>query len=174
MAEYAARLVAQARHLARLDPFRPDQANLRRALSSAYYALFHALIRRASLDLLGADSRRGGLRNAFARAYQHSDMERASRAFAQGRSGLPQSLRSALPEQGVSDELRGLAELFHRLQDERHTADYDLAVRWERDRVLARISAVETALEYLRRERTAPDLHVYLGALLVWSRIVGR
>ena len=36
-------LLDQAEQLAQLDPRRPKQANLRRAISSAYYALFHLL-----------------------------------------------------------------------------------------------------------------------------------
>jgi hypothetical protein len=38
-------LLEQAGNLARLDPTRPKQVNLRRAVSSAYYALFHLLTR---------------------------------------------------------------------------------------------------------------------------------
>jgi hypothetical protein len=37
-------LLDQALHLAHRDPTRPKQANLRRAVSTAYYALFHLLI----------------------------------------------------------------------------------------------------------------------------------
>jgi hypothetical protein len=36
-------LLEQAGHLAQFDPTRPKQANLRRAVSSANYALFHML-----------------------------------------------------------------------------------------------------------------------------------
>ena len=39
---FADDLLAQAYHLARLDP--ESQANLRRAVSTGYYALFHLLI----------------------------------------------------------------------------------------------------------------------------------
>ncbi len=37
-------LLDQALHLARRDVTRPKQANLRRAVSTAYYALFHLLV----------------------------------------------------------------------------------------------------------------------------------
>ena len=37
-------LLEQERHLAKREPKRPRQARLRRAISSAYYALFHLLI----------------------------------------------------------------------------------------------------------------------------------
>ncbi len=36
-------LLEQARHLANREPKRPKQASLRRAVSRAYYALFHLL-----------------------------------------------------------------------------------------------------------------------------------
>jgi hypothetical protein len=44
---YADDLLQQARQLAQIDPRRPKQANLRRAVSAAYYALFHEVIDRA-------------------------------------------------------------------------------------------------------------------------------
>lgn len=37
-------LLRQARHLATKEPRRPLQASLRRAVSAAYYALFHLLV----------------------------------------------------------------------------------------------------------------------------------
>ena len=37
-------LLQQAFHLATIDAKKPKQANLRRAVSSAYYAVFHLLI----------------------------------------------------------------------------------------------------------------------------------
>ena len=36
-------LLEQARHLANREPKRPKQASLRRAVSTAYYAMFHLL-----------------------------------------------------------------------------------------------------------------------------------
>jgi hypothetical protein len=40
---YASDLLEQATALCAADPRRPKQANLRRAVSSAYYAVFHEL-----------------------------------------------------------------------------------------------------------------------------------
>jgi len=37
-------LLAQAKHLASKEPKRPRQASLRRAISGAYYALYHLLM----------------------------------------------------------------------------------------------------------------------------------
>lgn len=74
----------------------------------------------------------------------------------------------------MSAQLRDLAKLLQFIQEERHKADYDLSVGWQRSQVLARISAVGACLDYLRRERTARDLRAYLTSILVWNRISNR
>jgi hypothetical protein len=173
-ARHPERLLAQALHLARRDRYRPEQVNLRGAVSSAYYSLFHALVRSSCAQWIGSNAGEGVLRLAFARTYSHAEMQRASRAFSQGRGSLPALLVRALGASEVSDPLRKLADLFHRLQDDRHEADYDLSVRWRRADVLIRIVAVESSLDYLRRDRNARDLRVYLTSILVWNRISNR
>src|ERR1035438_5650076 len=45
---FAEDLLEQAYHLARRERTKPRQASLRRAISTAYYALFHLLIREAT------------------------------------------------------------------------------------------------------------------------------
>ena len=46
--------MATARSLAKGDPRRPSQANLRRAVSTAYYAMFHCLAGTAAFNLVAA------------------------------------------------------------------------------------------------------------------------
>lgn len=48
-------LLDLAEHLAQLEPTRPKQASLRRAVSTAYYALFHALAGLCADELIGWD-----------------------------------------------------------------------------------------------------------------------
>jgi hypothetical protein len=60
-------LLQQARRLARLDPNRPRQANLRRAVSAAYYALFHYLIDQACRNAVGTQQTQQGFRQSLAR-----------------------------------------------------------------------------------------------------------
>jgi uncharacterized protein (UPF0332 family) len=174
MTRHSERLLAQALHLAKRDRFRPEQVNLRRAVSSAYYALFHALVGASCLRLAGPGVNTRAMRMVLARTYTHTEMQRASRAFAQGQNGLPPDLRLALAGTEVSTSLRELAQLFQRLQDDRHEADYDLSVQWRRGDVLVQITAVGSCLEYLRRERSARDLRTYLTSILVWNRISNR
>ena len=60
-------LLEQAEQLAQLDPRRPKQANLRRAVSSAYYALFHLLTSEASALYAGEP----GLASRINRTHNH-------------------------------------------------------------------------------------------------------
>src|SRR5579871_634688 len=66
-------LLEQAYHLAKREPKRPKQASLRRAISSAYYALFHLLISEATRHWKPAYQR-----PQFARFYEHGKMFTAS------------------------------------------------------------------------------------------------
>ena len=45
-------LLAQAHQLARHEPKRPNQASLRRAVSTGYYAVFHLLVDAASREIV--------------------------------------------------------------------------------------------------------------------------
>ena len=50
-------LLEQAWHLAKREKRKPRQASLRRAVSTAYYALFHHLIHEATLNWRRVDQR---------------------------------------------------------------------------------------------------------------------
>ncbi len=134
-------LLAQARHLLRKEPRRPKQASLRRAVSAAYYALFHLLVHESSKRLIsGAVHAR--LRALTARAHDHGAMKQASRTFASG--GLPRVLQPILP-QGASPQLRQVAAVFVALQDARHGADYDVTQMLTRRDTQALVVQVEEA-----------------------------
>src|SRR5437016_5480731 len=89
----ASDLLLQAEHLVQKEPRRPRQASLRRAISTAYYGLFHLLIDDASRMIIpGAAS--GALRNQVARAFVHREMQSASNRFAAGHASLPAYLQT--------------------------------------------------------------------------------
>ena len=62
-------LLEQAWHLSKREPKRPKQASLRRAISTAYYALFHLLISEAVLNWRRAEDR-----VELARMFEHAHM----------------------------------------------------------------------------------------------------
>src|SRR5260221_12717514 len=69
---YPAHLLEQARHLANREKKRPRQASLRRAVSTAYYALFHLLILEATLNWKRVEQRA-----LLARFFEHGKMKNA-------------------------------------------------------------------------------------------------
>ena len=86
-------LLEQARHLSRREPRRPRQVSLRRAISAAYYALFHLMIQEATGILVA----RPELRTKFARAFEHGEMKAVSRAFANPQPAQLAALTGGVP-----------------------------------------------------------------------------
>ena len=70
-------LLQQADHLATYEGANPSQASLRRAVSTAYYALFHLLIEEAGLRWQGSSEACNGL----GRGFQHGPMKNISMQF---------------------------------------------------------------------------------------------
>ena len=70
---YADELLELAQDIANLHPGQPHQASLRRAVSTAYYALFHLLVSEATANWI-----RPELRGALARVFDHGPMQQAA------------------------------------------------------------------------------------------------
>lgn len=88
-------LPAQARHLATCEPQRPRQASLPRALSSAYYAVFHLLIAE-STSLLSNGSRRALLCVVVSNADEVGDSQSPAILHSvETRNGVPGSRAAA-------------------------------------------------------------------------------
>src|ERR1700689_4682899 len=107
-------LLNQALHLVHLSP--STQASLRRAVSTAYYAVFHLLISEATSNWNNA-----ALRAALGRAYDHGTMKTAS-----DRLLHTQNFPFAGEDPQVVAGLRVVALTFTQLQEDRHFADYNL------------------------------------------------
>jgi hypothetical protein len=98
-----------ADHLARREAGRPKQVSLRRAISTAYYGVFHALA------LLCAESLVGWSKpwEAFTPIYRSLDHSHAKRLFERHRDGTL-----------FGEEVAKIGQIFISLQEARHTADY--------------------------------------------------
>lgn len=152
MAAFHDDLLEQSRHLAVRESRRPKQGSLRRAVSTAYYALFHHLIFETVRNWKQADQRAD-----FARAFSHGAMRTACEAEGgKQRKRLKGQLSTA--QQPVAAALLRIAETFVEMQQNRHAADYDVSRNWSRTETIAKIELVEAAsadLESIRREREA-------------------
>ncbi len=138
----------------------PTQGDLRRAISTAYYALFHLLVSETTLNWSRASSR-----NALGRMFDHSLMKRVS-----DRTADPKRMPFAGEDIGAVSGLRLVAKAFVDLQDLRHIADYDNGTSWslgEAIAVVVKANGPFTAWSEIRRADIAQE---YLVSLLIRSR----
>jgi hypothetical protein len=156
-------LLEQAKHLSRRERGRPRQASLRRAISAAYYALFHLLIQEAT----GALVARPELRARFARTFDHTDMRSASRAFA---NPQPNQLTALTGGAGVPEAVQDVAAAFVELQEARHEADYNLDRSFTRLECNNLVARSEQAFATWQTVRADPVARAYLAAMLLWKK----
>ncbi len=142
-------LLKDARHLASRGGTKPRQSSQRRAVSTAYYALFHLLTTDFVLNWKPKDQRA-----RLARMFSHQKMRDAS-------------FRPDLTIAAEAD-LKIVVDSFAQLQQDRQSADYDTGRIWSRTDVIRSIELASAAFESwkrIRKERIALDhLLTMLGA----------
>jgi uncharacterized protein (UPF0332 family) len=162
-------LLEQAHHLARREPKRPKMASLRRAISTAYYALFHLLTEEASSFLIsGSRPDREALRLTARRALAHSDMKAVSNGVRDPQSKVSRVWLSGL---AVMPDLRDVAQAFVELQEARHQADYDLGKSFTRQEAADLVDRCTEAFASWERCRKSPAAEAYLVAIALNSRL---
>ncbi|MFS8039097.1 hypothetical protein ACI7BZ_19420 [Xanthobacter sp. AM11] len=122
-------LIELARTVASASPSRrPRQTNLRRAISDAYYAVFHHLARIVADELIGSSYRTS---KAYVLAYRSLDHGLA-RTVCQdlAKATPPAKYNSYLPSSGFCSEITEFCTAFVDLQERRHSADYDPSERF--------------------------------------------
>lgn len=103
-------LVHTARLLAEAGRRRPSQANLRRSVSTSYYAVFHTLARLCADELVGPSRDATAEWSRVYRALEH---------------GVAKSTLLAARTRSSDEGIRRFATIFVSLQAARHQADYD-------------------------------------------------
>jgi hypothetical protein len=161
----AVELLAQAHIIATVDPGIPSQANLRRATSAAYYAVFHLLISEAVATLVPAQPR--GLRDKVSRSFSHNEMQKICLAVV--KSNLFEKF-DILFSSGISNDLRIVAERFSVLQQVRHEADYDVGKVFTRSVTLTHVDDAESAFASWAVIRQTEEAMVFLTALAFGAR----
>jgi uncharacterized protein (UPF0332 family) len=146
--------IATARLLATSSKGKPSQVHLRRAISTAYYALFHTLARNGA-DLLIGGPNSDRSKHAWQQVY---------RALEHGPA------KNACQHRGIVSRfpkpIESFADLFVIMQIKRHDADYDPTKRYSRSEVLQDIADVETAMKAFmaqpKKDRQAFSAYVLL------------
>ena len=132
-------LIALARMLASAPEYgerrgRPQQIHLRKAISAAYYAMFHTLAASNADTLVGAmlTDRQGWAWRQLYRAADHRPTRnKLTQASLGGR---------------FSVAIRNFGEVFAYVQQARHSADYDFSSEFHAANVTVLINRVEIAI----------------------------
>jgi hypothetical protein len=151
-------LLQQADHLSKYQGIDPDQASLRRAVSTAYYALFHLLIEDASQRWQGTAEAATGIQRAF----DHGPMKNASIQFQKS-----VWLDWHGVQQNVPSDLQAVARAFVDLQEERHVADYSNNKLWSATEVQTLLNTTRSAFQAWQSVRAHPMAGNYLLLLLL-------
>lgn len=151
-------LLQLANHLAMYEGDNPTQAALRRAVSTAYYALFHLLTIDAAQRLQELPATFPGLERSF----QHGLMKNISMQFQNATWTDWQGKTQAVPP-----TLQFVAKTFFYLQEKRHTADYDNHKQWTVIEVQTLLDTTQLAFDNWLSVRTNPIAGNYLLAMLL-------
>jgi hypothetical protein len=154
-------LIAVARLLSAQAP--PTDAQLRRAVSTAYYAVFHRILRAAAQRFIGVGREASAAYALIYRGFDHGRMKAVCVALSA--STLNDKLRFGLGKSAVSQEMRDFASAFPDLQDVRHLADYHPNTQFLPSDVSSLIDSAEAAIDAF--DRAAPEEQADVLALLM-------
>ena len=140
------------------QPGRPRQEPLKRAVSSGYYAMFHALCQSNADTIIG--SRNDPLSKlAWTRTYRALDHRQAKNRLVQAQQDLPTQAQS-------------FAATFGFMQEQRHAADYNPHSTFVREEVLNLLDAADAATrEYMRMPRN--ERRAVAAIVLLQDRTTG-
>jgi len=157
-------LLEQAAFLAGRESARPKQASLRRAISAAYYALFHLLASEAAC--LAAPANPPNLRAQVQRALAHADMKDSCAAITNAKPSAVFVQLAGVP----SHHLVRVATAFIQLQEARHKADYDVSITFQRTEVKLLVRQCGLAFTAWHAVRGTDEANVFLASLLSHKR----
>ena len=126
-------------------PASPTDAQLRRAVSTACYTLFHTVLRAAAGRFMGPGHEQSPAYTILYRSFDHGEMRRVCEAI-KG-STLNRRYQDALGRTGLGIGIREFAASFPVLQEARHIADYDPRLKLVVSDVTTMIREAERAIE---------------------------
>ena len=141
----------------RLAEGNPSQTGLRRAISSVYYALFHA-IAQSNADTLVGDDPQARDPDAWRQAYRALDHGYARRRCEQARGHTR-----------FSTPIQNLAGHFVLLQTRRHRADYDPGATFYQPEVLVTLAQIDEIIADFRAA-PAPERRAFAVYVLMRER----
>ena len=142
------------------------QADRRRAISAAYYAVFHFALAAVADQFVGRAERKAARYALAYRSIDHNKLEGLCKVARLAQIDRKSKYAKFVPEDGFGESIRVFASLFLELKEKRNSADYDPS-HWVKI-VDARnaISAARSAIEQF--ENAQPDETMTFLTLLVF------
>lgn len=131
----------------------PRQVDLRRAISSAYYGVFHAVLTEAADSLVGKTQRHTPRYELVYRSIDHRSLRSVCEDIV--KTTIPVKFRKYEPRGGFGSDLKALATAVVELQEKRHLADYDPLFSVKRSDAVLAVATGRTALGRLRNSSRA-------------------
>lgn len=131
----------------------PRQVDLRRAISSAYYGVFHFALTELADEFVGRTKRGTRLYELVYRSVDHSAFRSLCDELAKS-SPRPKYL-PYLPANGIGTNIQSFAAAASDLQQKRHRADYDPTPRFKQSDAQLVITAARRSVS--RFSRASPE-----------------
>lgn len=138
-------LFAQAEKLVVAPPAGPPlQVDVRRAISSAYYGLFHFVLTSVADEFVGVSQR---TTSRYALVYRGIDHGTLRTICTEAKRAVPSARYAAyLPTNGLGPLIQAFATAAIDLQEKRHTADYNPRPRFKTLDAKLAIGAARSAI----------------------------
>jgi hypothetical protein len=133
---------------------RPRQVDLRRAISAAYYGLFHFCLAAAADEFVGVTQRATG---RYTLVYRSIDHKTLKELCAETRKATPPAkYLPYFPRGGFGSSIQAFSTAAMELQEKRHLADYNPQPRFKTSEAKL---AVSTARSAVLRFQAADEEH---------------
>lgn len=156
-------LIEQAERLIAPPPAGPPrQVDVRRAISAAYYAVFHYVLTAVADEFVGKTKRATKRYALVYRSVDHRGLKSLCNEAKQQQ--LSPKYQRYVPSKGLGPNIQAFASALVELQEKRHAADYDPSIRVKTSDAQV---AVATARSAMRRFAKASSSRrkAFLGLL---------
>jgi hypothetical protein len=167
------RLLNHARQLAKrtTETTSPRSVHARRAISAAYYALFHRVC--ISMAWAAVPGESDHVRWAFCRTFDHGPIESVAK-WVQGQHKPPKSIGGLVDVAEQSELIKTMTEKFVRLKQMRHDADYNHLIVFGRANALHAVQESRAAIDAVNAVYGEPPWQAFTSLVLLKSNAVDR
>jgi uncharacterized protein (UPF0332 family) len=127
----------------------PRQVDLRRAISAAYYGVFHAALTAAADQFVGATKRSNSQYALVYRSIDHKALRDICKEVQ--KPTLPRKYEPYKPTKGFGPNIRAFAGAALELYEKRLAADYDPLIRIKREDALLAVGTARSALHRFQK-----------------------